>query len=267
MRRLNINSLLSDPTVVPDLPDRCIHIWCAPLPQPAEIVSRFEQTLSEDELKRSEKFYFEKDRRHFIVGRGLLRYLLGAYLNIKPTTVLFEYNQFGKPLLSKNNHPHRIAFNLSHSHEWVLYAIIRDAAIGIDLEFIRPDFPATQIAQRFFAPEEVERLSAENGQAHIETFYQYWVRKEAYIKALEKGLSIPLNQFDISRTPDKPVLALNEFGLKKCFTNWHIKDLKTLPGYAAALAFREPQCRLLIHYLDNAGIATKPLFCAIPKNT
>jgi len=81
------------------LTDSDIHIWCASLSASPEDLSHYIPLLSQDELARSKRFYFKKDRDHFIVGRGLLRTILDSYLDVEPSQIEFVYGQYGKPAL------------------------------------------------------------------------------------------------------------------------------------------------------------------------
>src|SRR5688500_1044662 len=83
-----------------DLSSNDVHVWCASLEQPLEGMAKFFSLLSPDEVARSERFYFERDRSHFIVGRGLLRMLIGRYLQMEPGRVEFSYGRYGKPALN-----------------------------------------------------------------------------------------------------------------------------------------------------------------------
>src|SRR5881394_833913 len=100
--------------------------WCVRLdaaPEP------FYATLSDDERSRAARFRFERDRQRFVVARGVLRELLGRYLDIDPGQIRFVYNAFGKPEL----HPDfggGLNFNLAHSADLALIAIARDARVG-----------------------------------------------------------------------------------------------------------------------------------------
>jgi 4'-phosphopantetheinyl transferase len=60
-----------------------VHVWCAALDQPTAQIQQLAHSRSADERARAERFYFERDRRHFIVGRRLLRAILGGYLGIE----------------------------------------------------------------------------------------------------------------------------------------------------------------------------------------
>ncbi|HEY9601579.1 MAG TPA: 4'-phosphopantetheinyl transferase, partial [Allocoleopsis sp.] len=131
-----------------------VHVWRASLEQPETLVQQLAQTLSEDECSRASRFYFERDRKHFIIGRGLLRTILGRYLNIEPTQLQFCYSSRGKPALAGGGDNGTLQFNLSHSHGLVLYGVTRDRKIGIDLEQIRPTSDVEKLAERFFSPRE-----------------------------------------------------------------------------------------------------------------
>jgi len=69
-------------------------------------------------------------------------------------------------------------------------------------------------------------------------FFKYWTRKEAYIKAKGKGLSLPLNQFDVSHVPEKPVVLLNTKGGLQEFTCWYLHDITPYPDYVASIAVK-----------------------------
>src|SRR4051812_19296975 len=117
-----------------------IHVWRAALDLPTARVQSLQQTLSTDELGRAERFYFKKDRQHFIVARGLLRIILSRYLSIEPSQLHFCYSNYGKPALTNGfYHKNKLEFNLSHADGLVLYAVTYGRKVGVDLERIRID--------------------------------------------------------------------------------------------------------------------------------
>ena len=77
-----------------------IHIWYAELDQPDSHIEELAQTLSHDEFTRARRFHFERDRRRFTVGRGILRTIIGIYLDIDPGQLQFRYGPYGKPYLT-----------------------------------------------------------------------------------------------------------------------------------------------------------------------
>src|SRR5437899_3283079 len=115
-----------------------VHIWLASLEQPPECVRQFLTTLSPDEQTRAARYYFEKDRRHFIVARGILRTLLACYLKTSAVALQFSYNDYGKPALKSPETQPVLCFNLSHSHELALYAFAYERLLGVDIEYMHP---------------------------------------------------------------------------------------------------------------------------------
>src|SRR6266516_2685444 len=178
-----------------------VHSWCASLDVPPETSARLYATLTPDERSRSARFQFERDQQRFIVARGVLRDLLGHYLQIHPGKIGFVYNAFGKPDLGPE-FGSRLKFNLSHSAGLALIAIATASDVGVDLEYIRAQSDHSDIARRFFSAAEVEYLSALPGHLYAEAFFSCWTKKEAYLKAYDEGLSIPLNSFSVPLTTD-----------------------------------------------------------------
>jgi 4'-phosphopantetheinyl transferase len=162
-----------------------VHLLAAPV----RIADLYE-TLSHDEKRRANRFYFEKDRDSFIIGRGILRAVLGAYLGQSPRTIHFQYGPNGKPGLQPRSRP-VLYFNLTHSEEFAVYAFSRDCELGVDLECLREIGNAEDIASRFFSPDECADLLSLNPDQRKEAFFNCWTRKEAYLKAVGDGLSVP----------------------------------------------------------------------------
>ena len=210
----------SEPPQLLSLKPSEAHVWRVQLEQPPERVAEFLRTLDEDERERANRFHFEKHRRNFIVGRGVLRLLLGRYLETRPEEVRFSYGPQGKPMLSGEHSASSLRFNASHSGEVAVYAFVNDCQVGIDVELVKGDFATEEIAERFFSTNEIAALSALPATEKPAGFFRFWTRKEAYIKAIGTGLSHPLDQFDVTVE----------------IAGWSILDLDVESGYAAALA-------------------------------
>jgi 4'-phosphopantetheinyl transferase len=108
--------------------------------------------------------------------------------------------------------------------------------VGIDLEYIRSDLAVEQIAERFFSRREIATLRALPIDLRTYAFFLCWTRKEAYIKARGEGLSLPLDQFDVSLIPGEPAALLNTQRDLYEVSRWSLQELTPAPGYAAALA-------------------------------
>ena len=211
-----------------------VHIWRVPLDE--SLVTELRQLLSPDECARADRFHFERDRNRFIVARGSLRTILGAYLKRNPPELSFSYSQYGKPSLFGEPASSELSFNLSHASELALIAVTRDRRIGVDIEFIRPDLASEQIAARFFSPHEVAALRALPQDVQSEAFFNCWTRKEAYIKAIGEGMSLPLDQFNVSLAPGSAAALLGNVKDVGEISRWSLRELHPGAGYRAAVA-------------------------------
>ncbi len=184
---------------------------------------------------RADRFHFEKDRRHFTVARGGLRKLLGRYLDVPPAAVEFSYTEYGKPQLATRL-DQQLKFNLAHSGGLALYAFTKVGEIGIDVELIRPDFTGDDIARRFFSPSEVAGLNLLPLAERQEAFFHCWTRKESFIKGNGLGLSLGLDQFDVTLAPGAPAALLSTQWDRNEAARWTLKAIVVEPGYVGALA-------------------------------
>jgi 4'-phosphopantetheinyl transferase len=213
-----------------------IHVWRVFLQETASCLQSLQQNLSADELNRLERYYFQKDREQFIVSRGALRAILSRYLDINPRTLNFAYNLYGKPFLDCPLAKNTLCFNLSHSHGVALIAITENRDIGIDIECIRKNLPYQEIAERFFSPLEKTVLRSLPEHLQHQAFFTCWTRKEAYIKAVGKGLSIPLDRFDVTLAPGEPAALLNFQDDPQEIFKWNLIELIPASDMVAALA-------------------------------
>jgi len=218
------------------LGDKEVHVWHVSLDLPVSQIQRLGQTLSEEERRRAERYRFQKDRTRFIVSHGVLRTILGRYLKTKPGRVRFCCNACGKPELAEETGNGALRFNMSHAHERALYAVTYGRAVGVDIEYIRPDLAEEKIAERFFSPLEVAVLRALPKHMQPRAFLNCWTRKEAYIKARGQGLSMALDRFDMSLTPGAPAALLSVNGDHQEASRWSLRELPVGSDYVAALA-------------------------------
>ena len=210
-----------------------VHIWHASLEATAEQLHKSHNVLADDELHRAERFHFDLDRKRFMVARALLRRILSIYTKEEPGEHSFAYNAFGKPSLNDAGCLH---FSVSHSGTEAIYAISHDRDIGIDIECIRPLMYSDQIVERFFSKVEYEAFHNLPGHLRSRAFFSCWTRKEAYLKALGKGLSHPLDAFSVSFLPGEPALSIStQHSNVNEEPGWTVRDVCVNPGYVAAV--------------------------------
>jgi len=204
-----------------------VHVWRSTLDLPTESVEYFAKLLSSDEQIRADRFRFAQHRQRFIVGRGILRSLLGRYLQIKPDQVQFIYSEKGKPFLKDQP----LQFNVAHSRGLALYAIALDHPVGVDLEQIRAIADLDSLTQRFFTPKEHVAIAALPVNQQPQAFFRHWACKEAYLKATGDGLA-KLQELEI-------FLDLNQAYLTKIpqgnIEDWTLRELAPAEDSVGAL--------------------------------
>jgi 4'-phosphopantetheinyl transferase len=246
-----------DPAILPEwerppaqltLEDDAVHVWRAELDVPDAEVHQLRQALDPAEISRARRFHFEKDRSRFIVARGLLRTILGSYLNLDPQILRFGYGGQGKPFLMEirdnANDASALRFNLSHSGGVALIAVTLNREPGIDLERIRPELATETIAEQFFSAQETAMLRALPADVQPEAFFNCWTRKEAYLKARADGLSFPLDQFSVSLIPGEPAALLSFLGEPDEIARWSLIHLNPGSDYVGALVVEGRRLRL-----------------------
>lgn len=219
------------------LPNDQVHVWAVNLDQTSHERDAFWQTFTEEEQNRAERFYFEHDKFHFIVARGVLRQLLASYLDILPGDVTFAYGHNGKPELARGHHSNGriLQFNLSHTRGMGLIGVSWNRMLGVDIERVRPLEDGPNIAKRFFSKWEVEQFFALPEALYPQAFFNCWTRKEAFIKAIGDGLTYPLANFDVTLQPGQEVKLIRVEGSRKKAEKWRLISLEPADGYVGAV--------------------------------
>ena len=212
-----------------------VDVWLADLEPGKTVVESYASTLTTDERARAGRFHFPRDAAHWIVARGTLRAILSNRLRIEPRDVRFVYGEHGKPELAEPFAGSGLRFNLSHSGGLALCAVVRHCRVGVDIERFRPVPDLEAIAERTFSPRERETLRQLPPELRDEGFFNCWTRKEAYIKAIGKGLAHPLDRFSVSLAPGAPARleAVDDDPWEA--EAWTLEAFVPSAGYAAAL--------------------------------
>ena len=195
--------------------------------------------LQQDELYRMKKLTAPGLAERFGVIRGMLRAILGYYLEVRPSKISLTYNNYGKPIINPETESAKIFFNLSHSKEMAAFAFSRDGHIGIDIEYLDPLRKIEKLSHYICSPLELSDFSSLNrGDDKLQAFYTLWTRKEAFIKALGSGLSMGLSAIHIGFKPKSSQI----FYKNELKPNWMIKDIPSqLTNYKIAVAHELPQ--------------------------
>lgn len=238
-----------------------VHCWCARLNVPPDTYARLYATLTSDERSRSARFRSRSDHHHYIVAHGVLRDLLGRYLQVPPGCIRYRYNAFGKPDLA-HEFGGRIRFNLSHAGGLALIAIAAESDVGVDLEFVETRADYQTIARSFFSAAEADPLGALAVDRRAEAFLGCWTKKEACLKACGAGLAIPLDRVVVPVDPARdPVdVHVRAYDLVPA-TRWSVYTLRPAPGYVGALAIEGGCTPRLREYGAGPGTPGLERFC------
>jgi 4'-phosphopantetheinyl transferase len=230
-----------------------VHVWHAELTN-TEDERNFEPLLSPDEKERAARFRFQEHRRRFVIARGLLRQVLAAYADVQPQALTFTYSEMGKPELS-TLHGSSVGFNVSHSGDIAAFGFALGRRIGVDVECIRHDVDVDEIPRRFFSQLEQQTLAALEGREKIQGFFNCWTRKEAYVKAVGSGLSLPLRDFDVSLVPGERAQLLATRPDPDLTSKWSMASIELGEECAAAVVVEGPIGRLSVRHFAPAVVS------------
>ena len=221
---------------VPPLAESVLHVWILDLKADRKSLAMQEELLSAVEWERVRRYVSQGVGRRFIVRRGLLRQILGQYLDYPPEHIRFVYNAHGKPSLAPD-HSSDLQFSLSDSGDMAGLAVGLGEPVGIDIERLRTVRLDEGLASR--GSIEGEEVCAINRSATKNSFefFQEWTRREALAKAEGAGLQMLPGQSDANCREDN---APSGPGANAALDEWgfHIHALTLPAGYVGALAAR-----------------------------
>jgi 4'-phosphopantetheinyl transferase len=236
--------------------DGCVHVWQLALEATDAELSRCRDLLSETETARAARFHRDDDRHRYIVAHGLLRDLLSRYCGIPAERLEFATDRGGKPMLRSAHHP-PLSFNLSHSAGRMLVAIAGGRAVGVDIEAPNRRIDPLKLARRYFSGPEVEDIeAAPDGERHAR-FVQYWVAKEATVKAAGLGLDYPLDALRVHFSAKRDVARIESLQPERLAADWTVRMVPCDPGWHGAVVSRGDQwtMRRLHGYAPTASTA------------
>ncbi len=231
--------------------DDC-HVWTLPLDQHPKVLEQLRCSLSQEEIRRADRYRFARQRRQFILTRGALRGLLGRYLDMAPEHCRITLSESGKPALAATPierrpdvahssepspiRPDEVSFNVAHAGDQAIIAIGRGVEVGVDIELLRPLDERQALADMILSPTEKKRWQALSEEKRIRAFYALWTRKEAVAKAIGQGLLMELNTLGVSFEPDLPPSLLEIPEMYGRPQDWALVTLDAADGYTAVLA-------------------------------
>ncbi len=190
--------------------------------------------LSDSEATRAGRFRSPLHGERYTVAHGRLRQLLAQLLDCEPPQIDFMAGPHGKPELGGAAASSGLHFNLSHSGALGLVGWSWRRDIGVDVEAWRAMRDDAALVQRYFSALEAAGWSALPQAQRQEAFFNLWTRKEAYVKALGRGLGLPLHSFDVSHESGAGAKLLRASALAEDDRAWSLAA--PVVGVAISLA-------------------------------
>ncbi len=206
-----------------------VEIWSKAVDEATEFDGSL-RILSDEERTRAGRFHFGRDRIRFVARRAFLRNILATYVGVAAREIRYLKSQEGKPELNPSR---GLFFNTSHSGGLAVVAVANLPHLGVDIERLRPIPDALDLAHQYFSPNELKTIRSIPESSRVAKFLTLWTRKESYVKAVGAGLSIPLNEFDVSTQKNGRTGRVEgpDGDLPFVFTS-----LKAPPGFVGAVA-------------------------------
>jgi 4'-phosphopantetheinyl transferase len=229
-----------------------VDVFWANLDAAPTLLPRWHALLDREETARATHFRCEHERDRYIARHGILRLLLGRYVNRAPAALRFAVTGHGKPVLNDGD----LYFNLSHSHHLALFAISRDVNVGCDIELHDERLLAEKIPERCFSPREIAELHALPKSERLVGFFAGWTRKAAYVKARGLGLSLPFNRFDVSLAPGA------QQALQRGCEGWSARSIEAAPHCSAAVVAASRIWQMNAQPIDAPTLLTQSFVAA-----
>jgi 4'-phosphopantetheinyl transferase len=229
------------------LPGDEVHVWQVDLVAWDKETESLLELLDAEERERAARFKFPTPRNQFVISRALLRQALGRYRRIEARDIHF-----------RGTANCDLRFNLSHTAGATVFAFARHRQVGVDVERIRPNTDAPELAERFFSRPEVQWLRSQPAGQHIPSFFTCWTAKEAYIKAQGEGLSLPLSSFGVLPRPSGSELRLEVYGDPEESQRWSMWQLELGPELRAALAVEGVGCKVRLGHWPSPAKTNSP---------
>ena len=158
--------------------------------------------LPREEREQYERFLTDEMRERYLAARVLCRTTLSRYTGVDPSEWRFGENAHGKPMVL---HPERfteLRFNLTHTNGLLICIVTRAGEVGVDAEDTSQPVDVALVAKHFLSSGEAARLANLPARERRRRFFEQWVLKEAYVKAIGIGLADAGERLTVARRED-----------------------------------------------------------------
>lgn len=230
-----------------------VHLWlCSPDDVAESSLAACERLLDGEDARAAARLSRPQDRRLRLISRALLRSVLARYVGRAAPDLRFRRDEHGRPQVVGGCD---VAFSLSHTAGLIACAVTRGgSAVGVDVERLQPRDLTATVARRFFSEAERARLEGVATEMRAAEFFSYWVLKEAYVKAIGRGISLGLRTFTVELDGDRAGLVRGEPTLAAerqagiVDEEWTLALLEPRAGYRLGLATTGGPARIVARW-------------------
>ncbi|MFW5443249.1 MAG: 4'-phosphopantetheinyl transferase family protein [Methylococcaceae bacterium] len=210
-----------------------VDLWYGDLLSEQMTEQRYWPLLNAEEKHKATAFSRKNVQQKYIKTRGILRQVLASYLNIDAQKVIIKTGEYGKPYLVENG----LYFNLSHTDNKIVVVVSNGGEVGVDVEYIRDRQHMSGLVKKCFSKIESSYWNALPEDQKITMFYHFWVRKEAFVKAVGRGIALGLNQCVVNPDDQTRFLTIpSEYGLS---VGWKILEAVLIQDYICAIVTKD----------------------------
>lgn len=225
-----------------------VDVWQADLNQAAKCLFSLTVVLNDQEKQRAGTFLQPLLRGRYMAVRAITRHVLASYLSTQPADLHFTLGEHGKPALISDS----LYFNISHTEHLLLIAVGNLPDIGVDIELIKTRSNMDGMARRCFAERELKIWQPLPEPQRQETFYRLWTKKEAFVKAIGRGIALGLHRCELEPQKDGQLIAIpEEYGVAN---DWKVTEIPFIAGISAALVTPNFEFELNYKTFDTEAI-------------
>ncbi len=178
--------------------------------------------LNEHEKNKASTYTRLDLRQKYINTRGVLRLILAPYLDCNPHQIPIETGEYGKPFIPEQL-AKSVQFNVSHTGNELVIVVSNCSEVGIDIEQCKNRKSLLGLVEKCFSDKEANYWKNLPEEQKVDIFFRFWVRKEAFVKAVGRGIGLGLNQCSINpEEQDRFTSIPQDYGFAQ---DWKIVDV------------------------------------------
>lgn len=212
-----------------------VHVWNYPLNIVETDMDFFYGLLSDEEKKGIDKIKLQGVRDKRVTSKAIVKDIISKYLGINSDQIKYSYNRFGKPVLPENINLPCLNFNISHSENLGIIALVKKNQIGVDVERLIDLTDIDDIIILCFSKNEQRLFKDLEGLEKTRLFYKIWTGKEAFIKAVGKGFSFPLENISFGLNINKEIMISEISDFQENLNNWHVYNFTPEENYTSTI--------------------------------